>query len=114
MRDEIALKAHMKQEVSNDKVNLGHFLSKWKYIKEPFKSEKIYKECDANQNGFLEIEEAVQFMEKIKTYIDPERLDNYNEERFRELFKIHDTEMVGYVMKPEIAVLVKKAFAPVS
>lgn len=59
----------------------------------------IWFQCDDDECGVLDKEEAKKFLAEAKKCISPERAANYDEANFDKIFNKFDEHMHGYIEK---------------
>ena len=72
----------------------------------------VWEKFDADQNGFLDKDEAKKFLDEISKIIDEERGKYYNKDNFETLFEEYDEDNNGYLSKSEMAQFIKMNFKP--
>ena len=75
------------------------------------KLDDLWAKSDKDGNGYLEKQEAQDFLEQIQTnLILPDRSTNFKKSNFSELFNNFDEDKNGHLDKGEMATLIKKVF----
>ena len=72
--------------------------------------DELYTSFDADKNGWLDKEEAKNFMNHLASAVDKERAKSYQKDKFNELFDEYDEDKNGFLSKSEIAQFIKISF----
>jgi Ca2+-binding EF-hand superfamily protein len=65
---------------------------------------------DTDKNGYLDRKEAKTYLNEISKCIDKDRAENYDKEKFDQLFEKFDENGDNFLSKSEMSVLIKKVF----
>lgn len=72
--------------------------------------DEVWDQADSDHNGYLDRNEAKQFLDEIVKIIDKDRAQNYKRENFDKLFEEYDDDKNGVLSKSEMAQFIKMNF----
>lgn len=91
--------------------DLKHYLDKYP-VKFDQDLDDIWHRYDRDKNNWLDRQEASNFMLALNSCVQQDKKQYYSPEKFEKLFTQFDFNKDGWLSKPEMAVLIKKTFAP--
>ena len=97
-------------KIANQQNSFSRFFKKNSELKFKKPLDDLWVEVDNDKNGFLDKDEAPQFLELVAEIINTDRKNNYNESSFDEMFERFDEDKNGYLSKAEMAQFLKQAF----
>lgn len=95
--------------MKRNKTPLSHYLRNYD-VKFGNSIDDMWEEFDVNQNGFLERNEAKNFIDKLSKFISNDRAKFYDKHKFDQLFDEFDADRNGLLSKGEFAQFIKINF----